>query len=438
MPKSFTDKSLADWLHHLETLHPVGIDMGLERVSRVAQRMGLLDRPIAPRVITVAGTNGKGSTLAMMDAVARSHGLRVGTYTSPHLLRYNERVTLNGCAADDSQLVAGFAHVETARCLGPEISLTYFEAGTLCALWCLAQEALDVVLLEVGLGGRLDAVNIIDADVAVVTTIARDHAGFLGTDIDQIGREKAGIFRPLKPAVLGSQSLPGSVADTAAGLAAPVYQLGSAYRHRAADNEAKSPSSTAWSWHGVTLDGHAISLSELPDPGLPIDNAATALQALVLIGVSLESQQCCQALGSLTLPGRMQWLGQWCLDVGHNPHAANYVARRLAPPPHGGRQWALIGMLNDKDADGVIDALLPRITDWVCVTLDGERGRPAAELAARINARGGHVYECADSPEAGVAVLATQLTAPDRVLVTGSFFTVAALLAKPLPQAQLA
>ncbi|MDP3534035.1 MAG: bifunctional tetrahydrofolate synthase/dihydrofolate synthase [Halomonas sp.] len=434
-------KSLAEWLHYLETLHPVGIDMGLERVSQVAKRMGLLKSPIAPRVITVAGTNGKGSTLAMMDAIARAHGLRAGTYTSPHLLRYNERVTIDGQEAEDSLLVAGFNEVEVARLQSPSISLTYFEAGTLCALWCLAQAKLDVALLEVGLGGRLDAINIIDADVGVVTTIAQDHANFLGTDIAQIGREKAGIFRPRKPAVLGSQSLPSSVAETAIEMAAPVYHLGSTFSHSAFIDNADESSgkhldaAAAWCWYGLTAEGETISLDGLPDPGLPIDNAATALQSLAVCGVRLSTRACSEALKAVRLPGRMQWLGQWCLDVGHNPHAAEYVARRLPMPPAGGRQWALIGMLNDKDADGVIDALLPRITDWVCVTLEGERGRPAVELAERITSRGGHVHYCAASPEEGVAAMAERLAPEDRVLATGSFFTVAALLANPLPQA---
>lgn len=422
-------KTLAEWLHHLETLHPVGIDMGLERVSQVAERMGLRDRPIAKHVVTVAGTNGKGSTLALLDALARSHGLRAGTYTSPHLLRYNERVTLNGQEVADHQLVAGFAQVETARLQAPAISLTYFEAGTLCALWCLAQERLDIAVLEVGLGGRLDAVNIIDADVTIVTTIAHDHASFLGTDIDQIGREKAGIFRPLKPAVLGSQTLPSSVADTAIALAAPVYRLGSAFNH------SEEGSGALWCWNGLSLDGDTISLDGLPDPGLPIDNASTALQALALTGLALKTHACCEALETVTLAGRMQWIGQWCLDVGHNPHAAEYLSHRLPSPPNGGRQWALIGMLDDKDADGVISALLPRISDWVCVTLEGERGRSAANLAARVIAQGGRVQHCADSPAAGVTAIAEQLSPNDRVLATGSFLTVAALLEISLPQA---
>lgn len=435
-------KSLADWLQHLEALHPIGIDMGLERVSEVAQRMGLLSRPIAPRIITVAGTNGKGSTVAMMDAIARAHHLRTGAYTSPHLLRYNERVTIDGQPADDALLIAGFSEVEAARLQAPAISLTYFEAGTLCALWCLANAELDIALLEVGLGGRLDAVNIIDADVSIVTTIAQDHANFLGTDIDQIGREKAGVFRPLKPAVLGSQSLPSSVTETADLLAAPVFSLGSAFSHSVSENtlanRAALPTTEAllWCWKGKTVAGDSISLDGLPDPGLPIDNAATALQALLLSGVSLSVEASCKALKAVQVPGRMQWVGPWCLDVGHNPHAAGYVAKRLPRPPANGRQWALIGMLNDKDAEGVIDALLPRITDWVCVTLEGERGRPASELAELITSRGGSVHACAGSPESGVKMIAKHLAPQDRVLVTGSFFTVSALLACSLPHAQ--
>ncbi|MGP9675081.1 MULTISPECIES: bifunctional tetrahydrofolate synthase/dihydrofolate synthase [unclassified Halomonas] len=423
-------KSLAEWLQHLETLHPVGIDLGLERVSRVAERMGLFKRPIANRVVIVAGTNGKGSTVAMVDAVARAHGWHVGTYSSPHLLRYNERVRINGQEAGDACLVEGFERVEQARLEAPEISLTYFEAGTLCALWCLAQAELDLAVLEVGLGGRLDAVNIINADVAVVTTIAQDHASFLGTDISQIGLEKAGIFRPLRPAVLGSESLPGSVADAAIALAAPVYRLGLAFNHSAEEN-----SHLPWCWSGLTATGETLSLDALPDPGLPVDNAATALQALALTGLTLTLKATQNALASVNLLGRMQWIGQWCLDVGHNPHAATYVARHLPVPPDTGRQWAVIGMLNDKDVDGVIAALAPRITDWVCVTLDGERGHTANELAERIKAHGGCVRLCADSPEAGVDAMAEMLTDKDRILVTGSFFTVAALLARSLPQA---
>lgn len=402
--------------------------MGLARVAQVAKRMGLLARPIAPCVITVAGTNGKGSTLAMMDSVARAHGQRVGTYTSPHLLRYNERVNINGLEADDQLLVQGFELVERARLQDPAISLTYFEAGTLCGLWCLANAELDLVVLEVGLGGRLDAVNIIDADVAIVTTIAQDHANFLGTDLAQIGREKAGIFRAERPAVLGSQTLPASVAEYAQSLGSPTFSLGLHFHHSPLSDEPGQ-----WRWQGKNADGELIAMEGLPDPALPVDNAATALQALALTGLALNKARVCEALSTVKLAGRLQWMGPWCLDVGHNPHAAQYVAQHLPAPPQGGRQWCLIGMLNDKDSDGVIQALAARISDWVCVTLPGERGYPAQALCQRIVAQGGRVHFCADTPQAGVDWLAKLLTPNDRVLATGSFFTVAALLARPLP-----
>ncbi|TVP46813.1 MAG: bifunctional tetrahydrofolate synthase/dihydrofolate synthase [Halomonas sp.] len=427
-PPSLPLYSLQQWLQHLETLHPVGIDMGLARVSQVARRMGLLSRPIAPCVITVAGTNGKGSTLAMIDSIARAHELRVGTYTSPHLLRYNERVKIDGQEASDQLLIDGFQHVESARLQTPEISLTYFEAGTLCGLWCLANSGLDLAVLEVGLGGRLDAVNIIDADVAVVTTIAQDHANFLGNDIAQIGREKAGIFRAGRPAVLGSQSLPDSVAECANALLAPTFILGEQFQH-----SKTSETVVEWQWRGQHTDGSRLVIEHLPDPGLPIDNAATALQAVALTGLALETSKVRKALSTVQLAGRLQWIGQWCLDVGHNPHAADYVAKHLRSPPSGGRQWCLIGMLNDKDVDGVIQALAPRIDDWVCVTLPGERGCQAKELSQVISAQGGRVHVCADTPDAGVDWLSKVLTPNDRVLATGSFFTIAALLARPLP-----
>lgn len=264
--------------------------------------------------------------------------------------------------------------------------------------------------------------------MAIVTTIAQDHANFLGTDLAQIGREKAGIFRANRPAVLGSQTLPASVAECAQVLAAPTFSLGQQFTHQATAAEP-----TQWRWQGQDADGQSIVLDELPNPGLPIDNAATALQSLVLAGLGLEKSRVQAALGSVQLAGRLQWIGPWCLDVGHNPHAAEYVARHLPPPPAGGRQWGLIGMLNDKDIDGVIQSLASRISDWVCVSLSGERGCQASELSQRIIAQGGRVHFSADSPQAGVDWLAKVLTPNDRVLATGSFFTVAALLAQPLP-----
>lgn len=228
--------TLPAWLARLEAAHPVGIDLGLERVAEVARRLGLLEASPAARVITVAGTNGKGSTVAMLEALARAHGLSTATYTSPHLLRYNERLRLDGRQADDATLIAGFEAVEAARLDGEPISLTYFEMGTLGALWAIARQRPALAILEVGLGGRLDAVNVIDPDVAVITTVAQDHAAFLGTDLEGIGREKAGILRPGRPAVLGSTTLPASVRRVARERGADVYALGEAFQ-RDSDGE---------------------------------------------------------------------------------------------------------------------------------------------------------------------------------------------------------
>lgn len=453
--------TLDAWLARLEAAHPVGIDLGLERVAEIAHRMGLLERPIAHRVITVAGTNGKGSTVALLEALARAHGLATATYTSPHLLRYNERLRLDGRDADDDTLIDGFAAVERARLDGEPVSLTYFEVGTLGALWAMARRPPDLAILEVGLGGRLDAVNVIDPDVAVITTVAQDHAAFLGTDLEQIGREKAGILRGGRPAVLGSTALPASVRQVADGLGATVYALGEAF-HREGDGEGWSfwgqssipyyaadagntlgvrprpsrqvergaPSERNCPPPGSDPKGAgAIVLGDLPDPGLPLDNAATALQALALAGVALDAEACRTALDSVLLPGRMQWLGRWCLDVGHNPHAATYLAGRLAARPGGGRTLALLAMLGDKDADGVIAALAPVVDAWVTAGLDGERARGADDLAARLEAQGARVLARTASPAAGAAWLAGRLAPGDRVLVCGSFYTVAEVLA---------
>ncbi|MCH4563482.1 bifunctional folylpolyglutamate synthase/dihydrofolate synthase [Halomonas sp. EGI 63088] len=472
--------SLDAWLARLEAAHPVGIDLGLERVAEVARRMGLLEAPIAGRVITVAGTNGKGSTVAMLEALARAHGVSTAAYTSPHLLRYNERLRLDGKEAGDALLIAGFEAVEAARLDGEPVSLTYFEVGTLGALWAIARRPPDLAILEVGLGGRLDAVNVIDPDVAVVTTVARDHAAFLGDDLQGIGREKAGILRAGRPAVLGSTTLPASVKAVASELGARVYALDEAFWRQGdgegwgfsgrvaevaplgsdpldekgpqqrlsmrasepmgSDPKGYPPSErncpppvsdpTGEVAHQARPDSRGVlALGGLPDPGLPLDNAATALQALALAGVPLELGACRRALCRVALPGRMQWLGRWCLDVGHNPHAATYLAERLLVRPCDGRTIALLGMLGDKDADGVMAALAPAVDAWVPVGLAGERARTADDLAERLVARGEEVWHRAASPAEGAAWLAARLAPEDRVLVCGSFFTVGEVLA---------
>ncbi|GHA92756.1 bifunctional tetrahydrofolate synthase/dihydrofolate synthase [Modicisalibacter luteus] len=418
-----SDASLKDWLTRLERQHPVSIDLGLERVAEVACRMGLLDSPIAKRIITVAGTNGKGSTVAMLESLGRAHGLSTATYTSPHLLRYNERLRLDGVEAEDRLLVDGFERVEAARLAPEPVSLTYFEAGTLAAFWAIAQRRPELAILEVGLGGRLDAVNVIDPDVAVITTIAQDHAAFLGTDLEQIGREKAGIMRRMRPVVLGSERLPSSVRQVALAVGAGIHGLGEDFRH--SDETGVEGS---WAWEGRDGHGNPTTLMRLPDPQLPRDNAASALQALYLADVTLDNEACRRGFADVQLPGRMQWLGKWCLDVAHNPHAAHYLASRLAQRVPPARRIGLLGMLGDKDATGVVAALSPQVDGWVAVSLEGERARSASELAVLLESHGQAVLHQAPSPAAGAEWLMQVLDEEDEALVCGSFFTVAGVL----------
>ncbi|WP_110665844.1 bifunctional folylpolyglutamate synthase/dihydrofolate synthase [Salinicola halophilus] len=421
--------TLDDWLSRLEHQHPVAIELGLERVARVAERLGLTASALGGRVVTVAGTNGKGSTVAMIERLARTHGLSTAAYTSPHLIRYNERLRFDGESADDATLIDGFARVEAARLDGEPVSLTYFEAGTLAAMVGMAQRRADIAILEVGLGGRLDAVNVIDTDVAVITTIAHDHADFLGDDLDGIGHEKAGILRAARPAVLGSRVLPASVGERLEALACSSYWLGRSFDHRLGDDG-------RWSWWGanasgmeeranpVETGGSRYEFDSLPDPGLPLDNAAAALQALALCGVALDPAAAVTAFASVSLTGRLQWRGQWCLDVAHNHHAASYVADRLASRPHPPRRIALIGVLADKDADALVTALMPVVDAWVAVGLTGPRGRSGEALAECLGERGITPEAVCDSPAAGVQWLLPRLTDGEEVLVCGSFHTV--------------
>lgn len=419
--------TLDDWLSRLESQHPVAIDLGLERVAVVARRLGLDTLPLAGRVVTVAGTNGKGSTVAMLERLARTHGLTTAAYTSPHLLHYNERLCFDGIAATDATLVSAFERVEAARLEGDPISLTYFEAGTLAALVAIAEVRPHLAILEVGLGGRLDAVNVVDSDIAVITTIAHDHADFLGDDLDGIGFEKAGILRRGRPAVLGSRSLPYSVSQRIAELAVADLWLGRDFDHR-------ETGAARWQWAGRVFGEESRCLDGLPDPGLPLDNAAVALQVLALCGVTPQLDATREALGSVSLMGRLQWVGRWCFDVAHNPHAAAYVAARLAQRSRAGRRIGLIGVLKDKDAEALVKALEPVIDAWVPVGLSGPRGRSGDDLAQSLSTVGAEVLCVADSPAEGVAWLAPRLQPSEEVLVCGSFHTVAEALVALTPE----
>lgn len=417
-----TERTLGDWLAYLEQLHPSAIDMGLARSQEVASRMGL-GKP-APRVITVTGTNGKGSTCAFVASLLRAQGLTVGVYNSPHLLRYNERVQINGVEATDAQLCEAFAAIEAGR---GEISLTYFEVGTLAAFWLFQRADLDAVVLEVGLGGRLDTVNLVDADVALVTSIGVDHADYLGNTRESVAFEKAGIFRQGAPALCGDLNPPQPLLDKVRELNCPFFLRGRDFDLGVTEQN--------WQWRGVDPQGRAIELHDLPLLDLPMENAALALQAYALLGLPWQAEQIAAALKATTVVGRLDrrqfnWHGKrlnLMLDVGHNPHAAEYLAQRLARRPIAGRRLAVFGLLADKDLDGVVGELSGSVQHWAVAPLDSARARPVADLQVALQNLGASVASYASVADAleGQCALAT---AEDEILLFGSFYCVAEAL----------
>ncbi len=417
-----TSRSLADWLAYLEQLHPTAIDMGLDRVRAVAARMAMT-RP-APLVVTVTGTNGKGSTCAFIASLLNAQGLKIGSYSSPHLLRYNERVLLSGREASDAELCEAFAVVEAAR---GEISLTYFEMGTLAAFWLFERAGLDAVVLEVGLGGRLDAVNIVDADLAVITNIGLDHADWLGNSRESVAYEKAGILREGKPALCGDLDPPQPLLDHANSLSAPLLLRGRDFDLAMGAGD--------WHWRGVDAAGAPLELHGLPMLTLPMENAALALQAYAMLGLPWDPARLARALLQTRVVGRLDsrqvvWNGRriaLLLDVGHNPHAAAFLAQRLEQRPVAGTRLAVFGLLADKDLTGVLDALAPSISDWAVAPLPTPRTQSATQLAAALLERGASVSEYATIEQALDAQCA-RAESVDEILVFGSFYCVAAAL----------
>ncbi len=417
-----TSRSLADWLAYLEQLHPTAIDMGLDRVRAVAARMAMT-RP-APLVVTVTGTNGKGSTCALIASLLNAQGLKIGSYSSPHLLRYNERVLLSGREASDAELCEAFSVVEAAR---GEISLTYFEMGTLAAFWLFERAGLDAVVLEVGLGGRLDAVNIVDADLAVITNIGLDHADWLGNSRESVAYEKAGILREGKPALCGDLDPPQPLLDHANSLSAPLLLRGRDFDLAMGAGD--------WHWRGVDAAGAPLELHGLPMLTLPMENAALALQAYAMLGLPWDPARLARALLQTRVVGRLDsrqvlWNGRriaLLLDVGHNPHAAAFLAQRLEQRPVVGTRRAVFGLLADKDLTGVLDALAPSISDWAVAPLPTPRTQSATQLAQALLERGASVSEYATIEQALDAHCA-RAESVDEILVFGSFYCVAAAL----------
>lgn len=413
-------KTLDEWLNWQETLHPSAIDMGLERIVTVARRLDLLNPSHA--VITVGGTNGKGSCVAMLAAIYRTAGYRVGTYTSPHLLRYNERISIDGRDADDAALCEAFQRIDEARGEG---SLTYFEFGTLAAFLLFEQAQPDIVLLEVGMGGRLDAVNVLDPDVALITSIAIDHTRWLGSDREAIGYEKAGILRADRPAVCGDPDPPAAVIARAEALGTRLYRLGR-------DFTAETNGDRSWTWRGPDA-----AIDALPRPALTgrfqLDNAAAVLMAVRLLRdrLPVANDYLAAGLSGAVLAGRFAvWPGpvETILDVAHNVRAAQVLAQTLRERPCRGRTLAVVGILMDKDIAGILGALADDVDAWYTGTLDNPRGSSGADLAARLaDARGGVV--AADSIRAAWQAARETAQPGDRIVVFGSFYTVAEILA---------
>ncbi len=413
-------RTLPEALAYQQRAHGRAMDLGLERVREVALRLGLLEKrcPVA----IVGGTNGKGSTASLLAALLRAGGARVGLFTSPHLVRYNERVQIDGVEADDATLLRAFERIESAR---GAVTLTFFEYNTLAALDVFRDAAVSAMVLEVGLGGRLDATNIIDADVALLCSVGFDHRDWLGDTLEQIGAEKAGIFRTAQPVVLGSADMPQSVWQTAQALRCRTLTAGREFCARIAGD----------GYGGESWDYEAgpWSLSGLPAPALAgaiqYGNAASALSALNVLSAPapITHAQVARALRAVRLPGHFQIVPgevEWILDVAHNEPAAKVLARALAARRVEGRTIAVAGMLADKDAAAVAAALDAAIDHWLLASITDEpRGLSAAALQQRLPVLRSPL-ELTENVAAACARARALARPRDRVIVLGSFHVV--------------
>ncbi len=408
---------LAHWLAKLESLRPKPIEFGLKRIRAVAERLALL-KPW-PYVITVAGTNGKGSCVALLEAIFRHAGKQVASYTSPHLVCFNERIKLNGMAIGDNQLCQAFAVIEQARGTS---ELSYFEFTTLAALWWFKQHALDVLLLEVGLGGRLDAVNCIDTDLAIISGVDFDHMDFLGHTREAIAYEKAGIIRPGKPLVYGDQPVPSSVLQQAERLNVPVYACGRDYHYQVQP--------THWSWQGAHQTFNNIAL-----PKLALQNVATILKAHELLPDSLQLAPdiLLSCITELSLAGRYQKIAlpnqaMVLLDVAHNPQSCHLLAERLQAEPVSGKTWAVVAMLADKDITGSLQTMLGKIDCWAVAGLKTKRGMTAEQMQEKLQALTEKSHGAYSSVLEAYHATQRQAKPNDRIVVFGSFHTVGEVL----------
>lgn len=412
-------ETVADWLAWQEVAHPIAVDPGLERVAEVWRR---LRRPFAASVLTIGGTNGKGSVAAGLDSILAAAGYRAGLFTSPHLIRYHERIRVRGEEVTDTALLAAFAEIDAAR---GDVSLTFFEWNTLAALIAFAEARVDVAILEVGMGGRLDAVNILDADVAVVVSVGLDHGEWLGRTVEEIGAEKAGIFRADRPAIFGARRMPKSVESHAARIGARLRRIGVDFDFVERDD--------GWDYVGPGSRRHGLPLPALAGSS-QIGNAAVALATLEAAepALSVPDEAVRTGLRAMRLPGRFQIVTgepEWILDVAHNADAARSLAASLAVRPRPGRTVAVCGILGDKDIAGIARALAPLVSQWIAVPLEGARAIESAELAKRIASVVSGRVSAAEGLTEGLELARAECGRGDRVLVFGSFLTVGPALA---------
>jgi len=422
--------SLDSWLAHCERLHPHTIDMGLDRVQEVVKRLGL---HFEACVITVAGTNGKGSTCAMLEACLLQAGYRTGVYTSPHLVHFQERCRIHGETVQPDDLLPHFAKVEAARCQGPEISLTYFEFTTLAILRLMAHANLDVAILEVGLGGRLDAVNVIDADCAVITSIDLDHTDLLGPDRESIGFEKAGIMRAGKPVVVSDPVSPLSVLAHAASIGADLWQFGKDF------NFTGDKQQWAWAGRGRRYSGLAYPALRGANQLVNASGVLAALEA-VRTRLPVTAQAIRNGLAMVELPGRFQIIpGQptLVLDVAHNPHAVAALSENLDAMGFYPTTHAVFGAMADKDVAAILARVGVLVDRWYFCDLPTARALSAQDLQKQwqlTNTRKNATSSIYKDPQAALDAAVAAADPADRIVVFGSFFTVGGVLKDGIPR----
>lgn len=422
--------NLDQWLDHIAAIHPREIELGLGRVKKVADSLKL-GRP-APKVITVAGTNGKGSCVAYLESLLECAGIKTAAYTSPHLHRFNERIRVGAQDVSDREICEAFSAIEKAR---GSVSLSYFEYATLAALLIFSQSDVDVALLEVGLGGRLDAVNIIDPDIALITSIALDHQDWLGSDLEVIGFEKAGIMRAGKPSIFADYAMPASISKRASELASPLYVLGQDFGAEPQTAVADS-GLTRFSWSGVSSMGDALALDYEVQAHIHRGSLAACIQTLCLLGFELRDIDVVGALARINLPGRFekrlepQSQREVILDVAHNPAAASLLNLRLQASTEKqlqtGRVIMVLAVLDDKDIEGIVVSLQSSVDIWYIAQIDDRRGLSIESAMERLNrAFPEQSFREFTSVEEAFEAACSAAEQADRVVVAGSFHTVA-------------